>query len=229
MVIPSQETDPPESQIFDPSDSQSLENIYDNIVDNLSYWDNIELTPVEEYVGRGRGRSRLRGKGRGRGKGSFHQPIVLDHILETQPSQHVVIRRRQRNGGETTEMQPNEPLDLVLQQPNEPPFSQNTQPEPFIRKRIPKSTHRRKGLLKPTSVGGENYSSIGVVGDERSNVAMESNLGNESNDDNAYNPCNSRETDETESDRLGKAKNGLKRGGQEWGQSFKVWKWHSLS
>ncbi|KMS97371.1 hypothetical protein BVRB_6g155710 [Beta vulgaris subsp. vulgaris] len=81
-------------------------------------------------------------------------------------------------------MQPNEPLDLVVQQPSEPPFSQNTQPEPplfgrgepFIRKRIPKSTASRKGLLKPTSVGGERSSIGALLGGERSSVAIESNL-----------------------------------------------------
>ncbi|KAL2923076.1 RNA-directed RNA polymerase L, partial [Bienertia sinuspersici] len=135
-VIPhspvTQTQDPPtfSAEINTSNTPDSPSHVNNLITDNLEHWENLEITPVVPNRGRGRGKGRLRGIGRGRGRGRG----VLGSVHP------LTLRRSPSNRVETHSITSFEVGGSSNQAIN----------SPFFKKRIPRTTAKRKGLLAAT-------------------------------------------------------------------------------
>ncbi|KAL2935023.1 Alpha-methylacyl-CoA racemase [Bienertia sinuspersici] len=164
---------------MDPPISPATMN--DIVVDNADFWDNLEVTPIQNNMGRGRGRGKLRGSRRGGGserttptnKGIrlLEQPLIIPTLISPPP-----------------------PLTGELSQPTHnsspPPLTcQSFQPiynSPLFKKRIPKIAARR-GLLSSTNLSGRGRGRVlASLSDDMDLV------------DSPYSPRNDESSDENE-------------------------------
>lgn len=119
--------------------------INDIISNNIDYWNEIEVTPIEPIRGRGRGRGRLRGSGRGRGRGRHGSLVVVGS------DQKQNLRRSPSNHHNAKQLQTEQTIEIV---PHNVCFevgesSKIPQTSPLFKKKMAKTTAKRKGLWKP--------------------------------------------------------------------------------